>query len=1247
MLGRIVSRIMLILLSTSIVASAFGVQHLNLESETVVRGPMFTSGWQNTETTLQRDWDAGSEVRDGLVMHGKLDSHGLDDLRCLAEDDDKSIKLIVGVNVPETQVQQLKEIISKENGKVSGTISMGENVQAFIVEVPISHTYTFTERLKSNGLVKYVEPNFKVEAFYTPNDPYWSSQWGPRKIEVDFAWNTTIGSSEVLVAVVDSGIDYTHADLATNYVPLGYDWVNNDTDPIDDRGHGTHCAGIIAASLNNSIGIAGLAQVRIMAEKVLTREGWGYDFWVAQGIIHATDQGAKIISMSLGSPEYSQLVHDAVKYAYDHGVLLVAAAGNSRDDWKNYPAAHEEVIAVSATNSSDQIARFSSFGNWIGLSAPGVNIFSTILSNSYASRNGTSMACPHVTGAAALAWSVFPDYTHDQIRFLLQQTSDDLGDVGFDKYYGWGRINARKAVAGLPEHDMGITRLEHPDRIDPGQLGMFNATVSNCGRNNETGISVEFLVNETLADVEGVDFLQAATSTIITFSLNTTLVGNYNITCYVVPVSGDNRTENNSMSCNVFVRFPTILRVPHDYPTIKEAINNALLDDTVLVSGGYYTEGRIDIYKSRITLATDGLVTLDGLDGSDVLNIKADNVVINGFVIRNAQLYGIKLRGFNNTLMKNTISDSYCGIYLDRSSNSSITLNNAKSNLLGILLEASSNNSLVGNNATANTSGILVNYSPNNVLRDNRMADNQNNFGVQIDFAFSEFINDIDTSNTVNGKPIYYWINKQDLTVPFDAGYVGLVNCTNIRVRNLDLRNNIHGVLLACTTNTTIAKNNIENNHAATYLTGSSNNSITGNKISSRWSGIWIESSSSYNRVFGNNIIENSRGIELWGFANNNMICGNNITANEDGILLCQSSNSSIFGNNLTANSCGIDLLSLPSNNNVISENNITANGYGIFCYYFQSNSSIVGNNIIANDYGIWLEESSNGTNIIGNNIVDSGIYIYVSFDNKFYHNTFRNVAVESIDSTNIWDDGYPSGGNYWSDYTGVDLYSGPYQNENGGDGIGDIPYIIDADNIDNYPLIDPWSPTATTLKANITKGGQTYDIQVISNATVLDFNGNTGYIKIKVSGESGASGFVKVIQPVGLNTTEIKVFLNNTRLNFPSHDPPRSISTDGTHYLVYFEFALSTHHITVLLEKVGDLGGGLPPEFFNFDNIVDAKDLALFIQCYRGLAPQEAMYLADLGGGIPPQFFACDGKVDGKDLALFIQCYKGQGPDT
>jgi subtilisin family serine protease len=348
----------------------------------------------------------------------------------------------------------LSHLIAMNNGKIAKIIATKKEVLAIVAEMPLDLIPAFVE--KATGLAEYVEPKLQFQAESLPNDPDFSLQWGPKKIEADWAWNTTVGSSDVLVAVIDSGIFYNHPDLAANYVALGYDWVNNDIDPMDDYGHGTKVAGIIAASINNGIGIAGLAQVKVMAEKVFDKVGTGWNSWIADAIVHATDQGAKIISMSLSTGSNDSLIYSAVKYAYEKNVLLVAAAGNEEDDAKRYPAAYDEVIAVTSTDENDQRASESNFGDWIELAAPGENIWTTDLLDEnlppdyqyYRYGSGTSFACPHVSGLAALIWSQFPNATRDWVRNRLRDTADDLGDSGFDIIYGYGRINARKAFNG-------------------------------------------------------------------------------------------------------------------------------------------------------------------------------------------------------------------------------------------------------------------------------------------------------------------------------------------------------------------------------------------------------------------------------------------------------------------------------------------------------------------------------------------------------------------------------------------------------------------------------------------------------------------------------------------------------------------------------------------------------------------------------------------------------------------------------
>jgi hypothetical protein len=315
---------------------------------------------------------------------------------------------------------------------------------------------------------------------------------------------------------------------------------------MDDNGHGTHCAGIIAAVINNSIGVAGLAQVRIMAEKGLDQYGQGYEDDLANAIIHAVDQGADILSNSWGGYGESALIHDAVKYAYDSGVLVVAAAGNEATSSKVYPAAFDEVIAVSATDEYDNPAYFTNFGEWVELAAPGVGIYSTYWDNTYRSMSGTSMSTPHVSGVAALIWNQFPNVTRDWVRAQLRYSADDLGDPGFDDYYGYGRINARKAVEQAPpDHDLLIFDWERPPLVKLGELATFNTTVLNFGISDETNVEVQLLANSSLIDSTSIAFLPGGGSTTVGLSWTPTVEGTYNVTSYVVPVPEETITQNN------------------------------------------------------------------------------------------------------------------------------------------------------------------------------------------------------------------------------------------------------------------------------------------------------------------------------------------------------------------------------------------------------------------------------------------------------------------------------------------------------------------------------------------------------------------------------------------------------------------------------------------------------------------------------------------------------------------------------
>lgn len=276
----------------------------------------------------------------------------------------------------------------------------------------------------------------------TPQPPQ-ELPWGVDRIDADLSANTGAG---VTVCIVDTGIDNDHADLAANilggknFVAKGPKVDASKWD--DDNGHGTHVAGTVAA-LDNNMGVVGVApQAFLLAAKVLDRRGSGYLSDVIAGVDYCVQNGADVVSMSLGTSSDVQAMHDAMDAAYNAGLLLVAAAGNDNHGPVSYPAAYSSVVAVSAADSNDNLASFSNVGPEVELAAPGVSILSTWNDGLYNTISGTSMATPHVSGVAALAWEANPLMTNTEVRALLQSTADDLGAAGFDNSFGYGLVDA-------------------------------------------------------------------------------------------------------------------------------------------------------------------------------------------------------------------------------------------------------------------------------------------------------------------------------------------------------------------------------------------------------------------------------------------------------------------------------------------------------------------------------------------------------------------------------------------------------------------------------------------------------------------------------------------------------------------------------------------------------------------------------------------------------------------------------------
>lgn len=659
------------------------------------------------------------------ITFGELAFAGSKEWNNIAWMDEDSAQIIVGFDTESASFNEdyssLRLLLAEKGGTIVDVIRIRDKVKATIFDIPFESLPSFTLKTQSLQTVRYVEPNLQVRASLEPNDPFWDKQWGPKKIQASDAWNTTIGNSSILIAVVDTGIDWNHSDLATNYVEGGYDWVNDDNYPMDDYGHGTHCAGIIAAEINNNIGIAGLAQVEIMAEKVLNEYGSGYWTWVANGIIHAVDEGADIISLSLGSYFSSNLQYDAIKYAHESGVLLVAAAGNDKTSEMHYPAAYDEVIAVTATDENDEPSDWSypygtNYGNWVEIAAPGTNIYSTVseehnpyFTDEYSYANGTSMACPHIAGVAALIWSQFPEFTRDQIRVQLRYSADDLYPPGFDENFGYGRVNAKKAVTqALPSHDLLILNWQKPPFARPGSA-TFNVFAHNFGSNTESNVALQLFANETEVDSENITSIASGQTIEIELEWAPGEEGTYEVVVQLVPVPGETITVDNSKSAYIPVRSKSIFQVPQNYSTIQAAIDAAKPNDVIIVAPGTYNEHFL-IGKS-LTLIADkqGEAILDGDGEENVIDIKVDDVDVIGFTIKNATR-GIRLSSKQCAIIGNTIRETEQGITLHNSANNLIIGNDVDNLTVGITLFGSIENIVAGNNISANDYGLAVTY---------------------------------------------------------------------------------------------------------------------------------------------------------------------------------------------------------------------------------------------------------------------------------------------------------------------------------------------------------------------------------------------------------------------------------------------------------------------------------------------------------------------------------------------------------
>lgn len=371
--------------------------------------------------------------------------------------------IFISVKPPIISADETTRLIVKYRPHVSEERIQGLRLRAprsRLLRISSARKTEVINSLQQSDLIEYVEEDQPLEALEIPSDTEYPKQWALTKINTPPAWDVSKSGSQAQIAILDSGVTKTHVDLQGKVVMEA-----NFTDDkfLEDRfGHGTHVAGIAAASTNNGLGIAGVGyNAQIISGKVLNRYGRGYYSWLINALYWAADNGAEVINMSIGGSSNSQALQDAVNYAWNKGIVIVAAAGNSSSQSPVYPASYPNVIAVAATDQNDKKASFSSYGSWVDLAAPGVSIISLDDDGDYVTGTGTSMAAPHVAGVAALLWGSGPN---QNIVNRLYTTAIPITGTG--TYWQYGRLDAAAALGVVPRSEAEIPSVPVPSAVE-------------------------------------------------------------------------------------------------------------------------------------------------------------------------------------------------------------------------------------------------------------------------------------------------------------------------------------------------------------------------------------------------------------------------------------------------------------------------------------------------------------------------------------------------------------------------------------------------------------------------------------------------------------------------------------------------------------------------------------------------------------------------------------------------------------
>jgi len=1021
--------------------------------------------------------------------------------------------------------------------------------------------------------VEHAEPNYLVELFEEqgsnniPNDPGFHSLWGMQNIDTPGAWDVTTGDEDIIVAVLDTGIDYNHEDLADNMWENeaghhGYNFVNDSYFPLDDHGHGTHVAGTIGAVGNNEKGLVGVNwNISMMSLKFIDSSGSGTIADAVASLDYVLTRkmmGDNIIATcnSWGGTGRSQILAEAISRQRDAGILFVTAAGNSNrniEGHPTYPASfkHTNIITVGATDLDDNKTNFSNYGeNSVHVSAPGKDINSTDIGDRYTYRSGTSMSAPHVSGLAALIASTDASYDHNQIKNIILSSTDRLDSLN-DTSLTEGRINASKAMEPTIETEepyFWIHRPGNSSRHDIlSETGLMVSITDGIDPISGINVSVEFDTGEDkiyLQDdgigwdqVEGDGYYSGGWIPEVHGEIKLTFTARSGdremIEKVQVDVGRDAGIESRGSRENDF----------RENNISGYNVGMSLLDsdhNKIRNNNFSYNENGISLERSNHTVISRNEF-FDISNGISLMNSRLTGVIWNEFTSNTLSL--LINGGDNNLVTENDFIDAYIGLLLSESDNNMIEKNDFTECSYAIDIYGSLDNKIMRNTGDNNSYflslfssldsriheniirggnyGILHYYSMSSVLGENSME----HTGLMF---YSDILNhwkshDIDMSNTVNDRPIYFWKNNEDLTIPEDAGQVILVDCENVVVEDLTLHNTSIGIMMAFSEYNVIANNTLTDNRISIYLYRSHNNVITSNFVEKDEIDNIRIFRSNHNKIEENDLKEGNYAISLLSSMNNHLD-GNYIEGSSlflDGSELKHWNTHAIstdnkvngkpvvYWNNKTggvleyeagqiilSNSTGVEITDQHlsgitdgiifgfSDYNSIKGSIFTNNSWGI--YMFNSDHNLVeGNILINNTNGITLISSERNfisSNTFMNNTY--GVLLVRSDQNEIYRNDFskgrRGVSLlfqsqyNDIYHNNFFESELGPGrdtskeNRWYREYPGGGNYWYDHDGEDRYSGVerdeegpdGFADTPYEGDGFkDEYPLIDPFEP--------------------------------------------------------------------------------------------------------------------------------------------------------------------------------------------